>query len=97
MRIEWLPAAKQNLESQITYIAEHDPRAAIKVGDAIETAVARLADNPQIARAGRVQGTRELVVTGTPFVAVYRIDGSRVAILRVLHGAQRWPPGVTPR
>jgi toxin ParE1/3/4 len=38
-----------------------------------------------------VPGTRELVVTGTPFIVVYRVEAATVVILRVLHGAQRWP------
>ena len=45
------------------------------------------------ARPGRVQGTRELVVPATPFIVVYRIEATGVVILRVLHGAQKWPPG----
>ena len=42
-------------------------------------------------RAGRVNGTRELVVSRTPYVVVYRIRGQEVCIVRVLHTAQRWP------
>lgn len=92
MRIEWLPEADRNRESQLAYIAERNPWAAIAMGDAIEAAVARLAHYPQSAPRGRVLGTRELVVTGTPYVVVYRIESSAVVILRLLHGAQRWPP-----
>ncbi len=87
-----MPEAERNRESQLAYIAERNPRAAIDMGDAIEAAVARLADHPEGARPGRVRGTRELVVTGTPYVVVYRVEPSAILILRVLHGAQRWPP-----
>lgn len=62
------------------------------MSDAIEAAVSRLADFPESARPGRVPGTRELVVSATPFVVVYRIEVAGVLILRVLHGAQKWPP-----
>ncbi len=92
MKVEWLPEAESNRESQLATIAERNPRAAIDMGDAIEAAVARLADYPQSARPGRVQGSRELVVTGTPWIVVYRIEPAAVVILRLLHGAQRWPP-----
>lgn len=92
MRVEWLPTAERNRESQLAYIAERNPRAAIAMGDAIEAAVVRLADYPESAPPGRVPGTRELVVTGTPYVVVYRVESSTVVVLRVLHGAQRWPP-----
>jgi hypothetical protein len=42
-------------------------------------------------REGRVKGTRELVIGRSPFIAVYRIKGKRIEILRILHGAQQWP------
>ena len=92
MRVEWLPQAERNRQSQLAYIAERNPLAAIAVGDLIEAAVARLADHPEIAPPGRVRGTRELVVTGTPYVVVYRVERAAAVILRLLHGAQLWPP-----
>jgi toxin ParE1/3/4 len=92
VRIEWLPEAERNRESQLAYIAERNPTAAIGLGDAIEAAVVRLADFPRSARTGRVRGTRELVVTGTPYIVVYRVERSAVVILRMLHGGQDWPP-----
>ncbi len=45
-------------------------------------------------RPGRVPDTRELVVSGTPFVIPYTVEGDRIAVLAVLHGARRWPEGV---
>lgn len=93
MNVEWLPEAEKNLTTQLDWIADHDAWAAIDMGDAILAAVDRLADFPAIARPGRVAGTRELVVVGTPFMVVYRIETAIVVILRVLHGAQRWPAG----
>lgn len=92
MRIEWLPQAARNLTAQLEWIAERDPWAAIDTGDAVHAAVQRLADHPAMGRPGRVAGTRELVVLGTPYLVVYRIEQAAVLVLRVLHGAQRWPP-----
>jgi toxin ParE1/3/4 len=92
VKIEWLPAAESTRASQLAYITERNPSAAIDLGDAMESAVARLADYPNSGRPGRVPGTRELVVTGTPYLVVYRVEPAAVVILRVLHGAQRWPP-----
>jgi toxin ParE1/3/4 len=91
VRVEWLPEAERNRDSQIAYIAERNPRAAIDLGDAIEAAVSRLADYPEIGRLGRVRGTFELVIAKTPLIVVYRVEITSVVILRVLHGAQRWP------
>ncbi len=92
MRIEWLPVAARNREQQLDYLAERNPGAAIKMGDAIEFAVGQLADHPQLGRPGRVGGTRELVVSGSPYVIAYRIEPTAVVILRLLHGSQKWPP-----
>ena len=92
MRIEWLPEAARNLTVQIDRIAERDPWAAIDIGDAVHAAVSRLAVHPTIGRPGRTTGTRELVVVGTPYVVVSRIVRAVVLVLRILHGAQRWPP-----
>lgn len=91
MKVEWLPEAERNREHQIGYVAERDPGAAIAMGDAIEAAVTRLGEHPKSAPLGRIPGTRELVVAGTPYVVIYRLEPSAVVILRVLHGAQRWP------
>ena len=92
MRIEWLPEAARNLTAQLEWIAERDPWAAIDTGDAVDVAVARLAEYPALGRTGRVPATRELVVIGTPYIVAYRIERTAVLVLRVLHGAQRCPP-----
>jgi plasmid stabilization system protein ParE len=42
-------------------------------------------------RAGRVTGTRELVVAGTPYIVPYRVRVEAVEILRVFHAARKWP------
>ena len=73
------------------YVARDDPRAAVRLVLRIGETVEQLADHPGIGRAGRVEGTRELVVTGTPYLVAYRVRGGYVQILRVLHHAQKWP------
>jgi len=50
-----------------------------------------LSDHPNAGRPGRVHGTRELVITDTPFILPYRVVRNTVQILRVLHGARKWP------
>ncbi len=39
-----------------------------------------------------MEGTRELVVAGLPYLVVYRLSDQVVEVLRVLHHAQEWPP-----
>jgi len=45
--------------------------------------------HPASGRPGRLRGTRELVVTGTPYIAAHRVVDDMVTILRVLHGARQ--------
>ena len=50
-----------------------------------------LAEAPGLGCVGWVEGTRELVVTGTAYIVPYRVKGGRVEVIAILHGAQRWP------
>lgn len=94
MQIVWLPRARRNLDHQISYIAERNPIAAIDQDAIVADTVSRLADYPALGRQGRQPRTRELVIPGTPFVAIYRIynDLDEIHILRILHARQKWPP-----
>jgi len=81
----------QRLEEIGDRIALDNPGAASRVVAAIGQKVDVLAVHPHLGRAGRVAGTRELVIAGTPYLVAYRIRGQQIAILAVFHGAQRWP------
>jgi plasmid stabilization system protein ParE len=89
--ILWLAEARENRRSQLDWIAEHNPAAAIRIGDLISQSILRLADFPTSARPGRVPGTRELVVSDTPFIIVYRVEPDAIVILRLLHHRRKWP------
>jgi len=91
MNVAWHSLAQSDLVSLLTYIANEDPSAALRVHDRIREQVRLLQTYPNLGRVGRVTGTRELAITDTPFIAVYQVLDS-VLILRILHGAQRWPP-----
>ena len=91
MRIVWLPRAREEVRQAHLHIASTSPAGARAVVDRIRTQVAALREYPLIGRPGRVEGTRELVVSRTPFVVAYRISGKDIEILSVMHGARRWP------
>ncbi len=63
----------------------------VTVDDRIQGQVEGLIQFPEMGRPGRVEGTRELVIQHTPYIAAYGIEGNTVRILRVLHGAHLWP------
>ena len=83
--------AVDDLDDIAGYISQDNPEAARRTVRRLWTAVKSLAEQPEIGRPGRVHGTRELVVSDTPFVVPYRVVGSEIEILRVLHGAGDWP------
>ena len=83
--------AVDDLDDIAGYISQDNPEAARRIVRRSWTAVKSLAEQPEMGRPGRVHGTRELVVSGTPFVVPYRVVGSEIEILRVLHGARDWP------
>jgi addiction module RelE/StbE family toxin len=91
MRILWSPQAREDLRAIILYIAEENPYAAGSLQSRIKKQVKHLVDNPHIGRPGRVPGTRELVITTSPYIVPYRVLENRLEVLRVYHGARRWP------
>jgi toxin ParE1/3/4 len=92
MTILWSPEAIDDLTSIRAYIAEDNPAAARGVVlHIIQNIEKLLSSNPQMGRPGRVPGTRELVIPKTPFVVPYRLQRNVIQILRVYHGARRWP------
>lgn len=91
MFISWSTQARAERRAAIDYIAQDDPFAALNQLSEIEQQAELLVTQPEMGRVGRVKGTRELVISRTPFIAVYRIKGERIEILRFLHGAQKWP------
>jgi toxin ParE1/3/4 len=91
MRLNWGPRAKRDLHELISYIAEDSIQAAELVATRIFATAELLSERPHVGRPGRVNGTRELVVLRTPYLLVYRIKSGSVRILRVFHGARKWP------
>jgi toxin ParE1/3/4 len=83
VRVRWLRRALRNLEEEADYIARDDPQAAAQV-ERIAASVDLLATHPGLGRPGRVPGTRELIVTGAPYIVPYRVRDDTVEILRVI-------------
>ena len=79
------------MESIVAYLLERNPAAAVDVYDAIRQQVGQLAEFPLLGRPGRVASTRELVITGLPYIVPYYRKGREVRVLAVLHTARKWP------
>ena len=91
MRISWTQKAIVNLDSAMEYIATDSSAAASRVAQKIWNSVQLLADQPSLGRPGRVAGTRELVISGLPYIVVYTEQDGMVVILRVMHTSLKWP------
>ena len=83
--------ALSDLDELMDYIAQDNPEAATKVAGKIWETTRMFSNHPAMGKPGRVPGTREMVVTGTSYIVPYRVVANDVQILRVLHGARKWP------
>jgi len=88
MRLAFARAARRDLDAIIDYVALDHPTAAEQVFRAIVAAAERLTGFPEMGRAGRLPGTRELVVPGLPYLLVYQVATDRVTVLAVFHDAR---------
>jgi toxin ParE1/3/4 len=91
MKIIWSPQARDDLEEIFNYLLEDNPSAALSVCERIEQQTKLLTNHPNLGRAGRVPGTRELVIANTPYIVPYRTRQNCLEIIRVYHGARKWP------
>lgn len=91
MRLVWTNAAVADLEQISDYLLEKRPELATQIIQSIFRSISGLKLFPDRGRPGRKAGTRELVLTRLPYLAVYELQGEDVRVLRVLHGARRWP------
>ena len=89
--VVWLKEALTDLRGIHAYIARDNPAAARRVVKAIRDDVKVLEQHPLIGRAGRIEGTRELVIGRYPYIVAYRPVFPAVHALAVVHTSRRWP------
>ena len=91
MHVKWLATAKENLDSDADFIAKDNPKAAESIVQLVVKKIRVLEQYPFLGRIGRIPGTRELIISGTPYIVPYRIVEDRIEILRVIHASREWP------
>jgi toxin ParE1/3/4 len=89
VEIVWSPLARTRLREIRAYVARDKPEAAERLAMRIVAMVEVLRNHPYLGRAAAETGIRELVIGGTPFIALYRVQGERVVISTIWHGKQR--------
>ena len=89
VEIVWSPVALVRLRQIRAYVARDKPQAAERLSMRIVTVVENLRNNPHLGRVGPEPGVRELVIGGTPYIVLYRVERERVVISTVWHGKQK--------
>jgi len=90
MKLVWSEQARQEWAAQYRFYLERNSDAARRLRQAVMDGAKRLRVHPKIGRPGRVEDSRELVISGTPFLLVYDENSVRVEILHVYDGRQNW-------
>ena len=91
MKLRWTNPVLNDVTEIHAFIAEHNPAAALKVVRLLRAQAEGLTTFPEIGRPGRIEGTRELVISGSAFIIAYRVTEATVDILAIRHGARLWP------
>jgi toxin ParE1/3/4 len=91
MRIRWTPAAAADLQTISEYLKEHHPRYRDRTMRKLYETIRELNQWPARGRPGREEGTREILFSPTPYVAVYRVKDQTIEVLRIYHAAQDQP------
>ncbi len=89
MGVRWNPKAGKDLDNIENYISQDNATSAVRTIVDIVYAVEQLKDFPALGKAGRVRGTRELVIAGKPYIVPYRVKENVIEILRVFHTSRK--------
>ena len=87
-KLEITPEAERDIFAIASNIQLQDSLAsAMRVVSVLKNQFKNLAARPDSGREGGCEGTREVVMTGLPFIAVYKTSNDLITIVRVLYGA----------
>ena len=87
MALKWTRTALRSVDEIAGFMAKDNPTRATSFVLELKEAVTKLQAHPGMGRAGRVPGTRELVLHKN-YIAIYRVVDDEVQILR-LHNVAR--------
>jgi len=91
IQVRWTTPAAQDLEEITLYIRKDSESSALAVAKTLFDAANSLDLLQSRGRVGRIPGTRELVVSGLPYIVVYQVTRAAIQILHNNHGARNWP------
>ncbi|MDG0856631.1 type II toxin-antitoxin system RelE/ParE family toxin [Roseateles puraquae] len=88
MAIRWTRGALRNLQDLLAYIAADNPGRAVTFARELKDKIECLDEFPGLGHAGRMPGTRELVLHAN-YRVIYRTHAGTVQVLRIQHNAMR--------
>jgi toxin ParE1/3/4 len=93
VQVKWTDLASRDLDAIESYIVKENglnvaTDVVLKIISVVEPV---LTNHPHAGRLGRHKNTRELVIDGLPFIAIYSQESDQIFVLRILHTAQQWP------
>lgn len=91
MQVKWLKWALRNLEQARNYVFQDNPTAAQELIIKIQNAANQLQKYPFMGKNGRVECTKELIISNSPYILIYRVKEESVEVLRILHTSKRYP------
>jgi toxin ParE1/3/4 len=91
MRMRWTPAAAADLAHIDSYLRDFHPHYRRPTIRKLYEAIRSLKESPHRGRAGREEGTRELLFPPLPCIAVYRVKENSIEVLCIYHAAQDRP------
>jgi len=86
--LKWTTVAADELEAAQRYYHDLNPAAARTLAQRLLGAAQLVQQQPHVGRSGMREGTREWVVSHTPYVLVYRVRAADVEIVHVWHAAR---------
>ena len=92
--VEYLPAARLELEESAAWYEEHEPGVGERFLEAVKATERQLQHDPMLGTTYYRQ-TRKWRVKGFPFNLVHRAEAGRILVVAVAHGKRR--PGYWQR
>jgi len=88
MRIRWTPPAAEDMQGISDYLKKHNAHYRLSTMRKLYSKIGALKETPHIGRPGRIQGTREILFSPLPYIAIYRVTDQTIEIWRIWHTSQ---------
>lgn len=88
--LRWSELALADLATIGEYLAEQDVELAVRVIEAVQQSVVRLADHPRSGTPLDMHNARKISVPRFRYVVIYELAGDVVVISRIWHMSRNW-------